>query len=508
MRIDAYIRVSDVHGREGPSFISPEVQRQKIEDWAKLHDHEIAAVFDELDVSGGKMDRPKLAEVMRRIETGESEGVVVWKLDRFGRTLIGALEHIRRINAKGALFASVSDDFDITTPTGRFVLKMMLSLAELELERIGENWLEARTRAVRRGAHMGYGPPFGYVKRPADGCLAPDPEAAPIVKEVFRRRAAGAQVSVIRAWLNDSGVKTTLGRRWRDSSVAVMLRNEIYRGVLSNGAAGRNEHAHTPLVDAETWAIVQSRHSVRPNYKPQDGLLTGLLRCAGCRYCMRYNGSFEKSRPEAGYQCIRVSVGDRCPAPANMQARDSTYRDYRGIEEWVVEQVWKRTDDVAYAPGSDEVDIDALESAVRITEADLVQYRDDRELEDALGREHYLGGITTRREAVVQAQQALDDARLRQGVAVPEHIRRLRERWDDLTIAERRDALSMVIKTIFCAKKGTYGNGASHSRVHIVWADDPAGAELDLPRQGRRDYTATPFVFPEPHPNGAGVVVA
>src|SRR6516162_1585560 len=116
-RLDAYIRVSDVHGREGDSFISPRVQEERIRAWATANGHEIVEAFHELDVSGGTMDRPLLNEVMARFDAGETDGLVVFRLDRFGRTLVGALALIEQIHERDGLFASVSDGFDITQET-------------------------------------------------------------------------------------------------------------------------------------------------------------------------------------------------------------------------------------------------------------------------------------------------------------------------------------------------------------------------------------------------------
>src|SRR3954454_2926739 len=78
--LDAYVRVSAVRGRAGQSFISPDVQRERIEAWAAAHDHRIARTWEELDVSGSTVDRPKLNEIMRRIEAKETGGIVVFKL--------------------------------------------------------------------------------------------------------------------------------------------------------------------------------------------------------------------------------------------------------------------------------------------------------------------------------------------------------------------------------------------------------------------------------------------
>ena len=85
---DAYIRVSRRAGREGESFISPEVQRKRIEAWAKAHDVKILEWWEEIDASGAKRDRPLFQQALERCERGETGGIVVAKLDRFARSAI------------------------------------------------------------------------------------------------------------------------------------------------------------------------------------------------------------------------------------------------------------------------------------------------------------------------------------------------------------------------------------------------------------------------------------
>ena len=100
LRADGYVRVSRVAGREGESFISPELQRKKIEAWAELHDVEIVRWWEELDQSGKKRDRPFFQEALARCERGETGGIVVARLDRFARSAIDALESIKRLNER------------------------------------------------------------------------------------------------------------------------------------------------------------------------------------------------------------------------------------------------------------------------------------------------------------------------------------------------------------------------------------------------------------------------
>src|SRR5213593_4657306 len=185
---DGYIRVSRRGGREGESFISPEVQRKKISAWAKLHEVEVVQWWEEIDQSGAKLERPLFQQALERCERGETGGIVVAKLDRFARSAVDALTSIRRLTDAGARLVSVEDNFDGSTPMGRFAIGILTLIAELELERIKENWTSAVTSAVGRGVHISARVPKGYRKDKKSGRLLRDEPAASIVAEAFRQR--------------------------------------------------------------------------------------------------------------------------------------------------------------------------------------------------------------------------------------------------------------------------------------------------------------------------------
>ena len=83
--MDQYVRVSRVAGRSGESFISPDLQREQGAAWASSRGVEVAAIHEDLDQSGGKLERPGLDALMARIRAGETDGVIVSKLDRLSR---------------------------------------------------------------------------------------------------------------------------------------------------------------------------------------------------------------------------------------------------------------------------------------------------------------------------------------------------------------------------------------------------------------------------------------
>ena len=138
-------------------------------------------------------------------------------------------------------------------------------------------------------------------------------------------------------------------------------------------------------------------------------------------------------------------------------------------------------------------------------EHDLTSYLSDSELREAVSREHYLAGAR-------EKQEALDEAKGRRQEALKnayeplngKSVAKLREEWEEMTVAARRDVIASVVQAVFVRRREN-GNGnwwGSTGRFHIVWRDDP---DVDVPRQGRRDWVARPFVFPDADPVDVGV---
>ena len=202
MKLIAYVRVSRVAGREGPSFISPSVQREKVQQYAGARSHVIVGWEEDLDQPGNKADRPAFQAALAAVERGEAEGIIVASLDRFGRSVADATVALRRLADVEAVLVSVRENLDTSTSMGKFAQTMMFGLAELELDRVRENWATASSRAISQGRHIGR-PPVGY-RKGADGRLEPDPVAAPVIQELFRRKAVGVSLKSLGAYLDEA----------------------------------------------------------------------------------------------------------------------------------------------------------------------------------------------------------------------------------------------------------------------------------------------------------------
>jgi DNA invertase Pin-like site-specific DNA recombinase len=109
-------------------------------------------IFKEI-VSGVKTDRESLNETFSYLRSGDS--LVVWRLDRLGRTLKQLIELINSLKEKGIGFVSITEAIDTTTPTGQFFFHITAAFAELERDLIRERTKAGLASARARGRKGG-----------------------------------------------------------------------------------------------------------------------------------------------------------------------------------------------------------------------------------------------------------------------------------------------------------------------------------------------------------------
>jgi len=112
-------------------------------------------------LSGAQVERPGLSEALSHLR--EADTLVVWKLDRLGRSVKGLVDLVNELEARKVHFQSITDGVDTKTPAGRFFFHVMASLAQMERELIVE-----RTRAGLEAARCA-GRVGGRKRRMTDG---------------------------------------------------------------------------------------------------------------------------------------------------------------------------------------------------------------------------------------------------------------------------------------------------------------------------------------------------
>jgi DNA invertase Pin-like site-specific DNA recombinase len=474
LRIDRYIRVSDVKGRGGANFIAPEDQDERIVEWIEGSGHVVGEELRDLDETGGVIDRPAFQLGLERIEFGLSDGFAVHRFDRFARSTRVATEAVARIDAAGGRVFFVAEDLDnhkARTAHGGMTLNLWSMIAQFERDRISESWRTAKMKATSRGVYIGTRIPPGYTKTD-DGLLVPNDEA-PIAVELFERRRAGASWRELGEWLTSRLGPREGGRLWSGQAVRRLIESRVYRGEVRHGPH-ENLDAHVPLVSEELWQAAQLARPRPPVGVRGGGLLTGFVRCAGCGYVMRR----ERSRNRKGwnYTCGGYFAGGRCPAPAGISA---------GVLEPHVVARWREATgedaEVRAVEKSDELRA-AREEAERRQSAlmDFLAYAEDLDPAD------FRPALEARKRARDEARERV--ARLGAQLAA---LGTAGRPWETMTVEQRRQLLDTAIDAVF-VRRSRRRAAPVETRVRIRWTGEQP--RNDLPGRGRsvpmRSYDA------------------
>src|SRR5262245_31462505 len=160
-RYAGFGRVSRVAGRDD-KLRSPELQTAAVVAFATSEGVALEEMVVELDVSGNKVDRAsaELERLIRRVEAGELDGIIVPKLDRLSRLPARQrIELVERIGNERLLSATESND--VATPEGRFVRELFFSIARMEWERYAQGFATAKANAIAAGVAIARRPAFG-----------------------------------------------------------------------------------------------------------------------------------------------------------------------------------------------------------------------------------------------------------------------------------------------------------------------------------------------------------
>jgi DNA invertase Pin-like site-specific DNA recombinase len=149
-RVGLYARVSTSNGQQ-----DPEMQLRELREYAERRGWEVANVYTDAGVSGSKDSRPALNRLMADAKQRRIDAVLVWKLDRFGRSLRHLVNALAELEALGIAFVSLRDNLDLTTPSGRLMFQIIGAMAEFERALIQERVRAGLRNAKAKGRRLG-----------------------------------------------------------------------------------------------------------------------------------------------------------------------------------------------------------------------------------------------------------------------------------------------------------------------------------------------------------------
>ena len=145
-----YARVSTVDQKY-------EMQLRELRDYVKRRGWKIAGEYMDTGWSGAKASRPQFDKLKADAAQHRFDAVLVWKLDRFGRSVVNCVQGIQDLHRQGIRFLAISQniDTDESSPTTRFMLTILAAVAELEREMIRERVMAGLKNARAKGVRLG-----------------------------------------------------------------------------------------------------------------------------------------------------------------------------------------------------------------------------------------------------------------------------------------------------------------------------------------------------------------
>ena len=243
--------------------------------------------------------------------------MLVYKLDRLGRSLLVIVDAHDRLQEVGVALRSATEPIDTSNPSGRLIFQMLASFAEYDRGTIRERTQAGLHRAYRNGRHMGP-VTFGYRASPKDRRLEVVEEEAEVVRQIFANIAGGSTLYAEAKRLNTLGIQPpswkyastkTPATKWREPTLRLIARQTAYSGVpevkLSTGEVVEQKVPQIVAPELQQRALTRLEENRRySGGRPhRKYLLTGLITCAVCECsCVgKITGSRSKKYPY--YRC-------------------------------------------------------------------------------------------------------------------------------------------------------------------------------------------------------------
>jgi DNA invertase Pin-like site-specific DNA recombinase len=251
----------------------------------------VAQIYED-KLSGARYDRPQLEACLNRLRKGDT--LIVWKLDRIGRSTLETVSIVIDLVERGVNFRSLTDHLDLASdsPFARFQLTLLAAIAELERNIIIERTKAGRQAARARGKFVGAPRLYGWL--PDRSAVVP--EEVQVLAEVTERILAGESVGSIVKDLNARAIPSTTGKHWRSNTLRQVMENPNLAPIIGQDSSDRLRR-------------IFSDPSRKRQGVPAKHLLSGIVRCQ-CKAKMYVTSRGADGKPR--YRCFHNTAIDNC----------------------------------------------------------------------------------------------------------------------------------------------------------------------------------------------------
>ena len=257
-----YIRVStEDQAREGFSLGE---QEEKLRQLCKYKDFEIYKIYKDAGISAKNMkDRPAFQQMLEDMKAGKLNYIVAYKLDRVTRSVRDLEVLISTLEQYHCYLICDRDDVNTSTANGRFFVRMLTVLSQLEIEIVSERTKFGLNGAIKAG-HIPGQCPLGYY-RDKDKSLKVDVTTKDLVLRIFEMYLEGKSYQTIANILNEEKVLSPNNKKWCDSTIDRIINNKIYMGDYERYKYDTDKETELfvdvvpPIITRAMWEEVQKQ---------------------------------------------------------------------------------------------------------------------------------------------------------------------------------------------------------------------------------------------------------
>lgn len=309
-----YIRVStEDQAREGFSLGE---QEEKLLQLCSFKELEVYKVYKDAGISAKDMEhRPQFQEMLQDMKEGKINYIVAYKLDRITRSVRDLEELISVLEQYNCFLLCDRDDVNTSTANGRFFVRMLTVLSQLEIEIVSERTKFGLNGAIKSG-HIPGQRPFGYTKS-EDKKMIVDNATRPYVEKIFDMYLEGKSFQQIANYFKENNIYPK--KKWRDTTIQKIIDNKIYMGDYEQyKRIGKQENLEPivymnvvePIISRAKWEECQKQKERNQRTYTRDRIYTFFqrLKCPSCGRIMKCKGSGGTKRKYMYYTCEHCHV--------------------------------------------------------------------------------------------------------------------------------------------------------------------------------------------------------
>ena len=309
-----YIRVStEDQAREGFSLGE---QKEKLLQLCAFKGYEVFKVYRDAGISAKDMEhRPQFQAMLQDMKEGKINYIVAYKLDRITRSVRDLEELISVLEQYNCFLLCDRDDVNTSTANGRFFVRMLTVLSQLEIEIVSERTKFGLNGAIKSG-HIPGQRPFGY-KSAEDKRMVIDNATRPYVEKIFDMYLEGKSFQQIANYFKENNIFPK--KNWKDTTIQKIIDNKIYMGDYEQyKRIGKQENLEPivymnvvePIISRAKWEECQRQKERNQRTYTRDRVYTFFqrLKCPNCSRIMKCKGSGGTKRKYMYYTCEHCHI--------------------------------------------------------------------------------------------------------------------------------------------------------------------------------------------------------